>query len=186
MKWQVQMDMDIELKLIEVVLIPKGESAPGDTTKPYQTPGNIYYSTHVEDIGWLNSMGDGGTSGTIGKSKQVEAIKINLGNIGYSGDVEYSTHIQDVGWQEYKKNGDIAGTIGDRLQVEAIKIRLTGEIATYYDVYYRTHVQNFGWLSWTLNDQKAGSEGISTHIEAIEIVLVPKGVVHQEILVDLL
>ena len=163
------------VEAIEVVLIPKGESAPGDTTKPYQTPGNIYYSTHVEDIGWLNSMGDGGTSGTIGKSKQVEAIKINVGNIGYSGDVEYSTHIQDVGWQEYKKNGDIAGTIGDRLQVEAIKIRLTGEIATYYDVYYRTHVQNFGWLSWTLNDQKAGSEGISTHIEAIEIVLVPKG-----------
>lgn len=165
------------VEAIQVELVPKGESAPGNTNQPYKTPGNIYYSTHVEDYGWMGSVADGTTSGTIGKSKRIEAIKINLGNVGYTGDIEYSTHVQNIGWQSYQKNGVIAGTTGQKLRVEAIKIKLTGDISNYYDVYYRAHVQEIGWLDWAKNDNKAGTEGMNCRIEAIEIILVEKDAV---------
>lgn len=122
------------LEGIEIKLIKKGDQIPENTQNPFIYPGYIYYSTHVQDYGWLSNVGDGKTSGTSGQSKRIEAIKVSLCNLPYSGSVEYSTHIQDIGWQSYRKNGSISGTSGQSQRVEAIKIKLTGEISNYYDV----------------------------------------------------
>ena len=163
------------LEGIEIKLIKKGDQIPENTQNPFIYPGYIYYSSHVQDYGWLSNVGDGKTSGTSGQSKRIEAIKVSLCNLPYSGSVEYSTHIQDIGWQSYRKNGSISGTSGQSKRVEAIKIKLTGEISNYYDVYYRVHAQDLGWMSWTCNDSKAGTEGLELRVEAIQICLVKKG-----------
>ena len=162
------------LEAIEIKLITKDGAAPGNTVKPY-IQRYIKYNTHVQDIGWQDSMYDGETAGTSGQSKRLEAIQINLDNQIYNGNIEYSTHIQDIGWQDWKSNGAIAGTSGQSKRLEAIKINLTNEMAENYDIYYRSHVSNFGWLGWAKNGEISGSTGWHYAIEAIEIKLVNKG-----------
>ena len=162
------------LEAIEIKLITKDGAAPGNTVKPY-IQRYIKYNTHVQDIGWQDSMYDGETAGTSGQSKRLEAIQINLDNQIYNGNIEYSTHIQDIGWQDWKSNGAIAGTSGQSKRLEAIKINLTGEMAEKYDIYYRVHAQNFGWLDWAKNGAASGTEGYSYRLEAIEIKLAKKG-----------
>lgn len=162
------------LEGIEIRLIKKGNQIPTNTTRPFVYPGNIYYSTHVQDKGWISSSADGQISGTTGQAKRIEALKVSLCNLPYDGNIEYRTHVQNIGWQSYRKNGDIAGTTGQSKRIEAIQLRLTGDVANHYDIYYRTHVSNAGWLSWAKNNEKSGSEGLSLKVEAIEIKLVEK------------
>ena len=134
----------------------------------------IVYSAHVADIGWQSDRANGDTAGTTGQNKQVEAMKIQLKDVGYSGSVEYSAHVSDIGWQDWVADGNIAGTTGKAKQMEAIKIRLTGDVASHYDVYYRVHVQDYGWLDWAENGGAAGTTDASKRMEAIEIKLVTK------------
>jgi N-acetylmuramoyl-L-alanine amidase len=163
------------VEAIETVLIKKGEKTPGSTEKRYLTPPSVVYSTHVQTYGWLKPVKDGTMSGTLGKAKRLEAIKIELKNLPYSGGITYSTHVQSYGWINNISNGKSAGSSGQGKRLEGIKINLTGDIAKYYDVYYRVHSQSFGWLGWAKNGMKAGTEGLSKRLEAIEIKLVPKG-----------
>ncbi len=162
------------IEAIEVKLVKKGENAPGATNRPCVEP-KLEYSTHIQDYGWQGSKYDGEISGTIGESKRLEAIKINIKNAKYAGSIKYQTHIQDIGWQENKSNGEISGTSGLSKRLEAIKISLTGEMSEKYDIYYRVHAQDYGWLGWACNGQSAGTEGMSKRLEAIEIQLVKKG-----------
>lgn len=167
--------MNKQVEAIEVVLVNKGGAAPGSTEKPFLTKPSITYSTHVQDYGWMNEVKDGAMSGTQGKAKQVEAIKISLKNTAYAGGVSYKTFVQDIGWQNLVADGNISGTTGQNKQVEAIQISLTGEMAQKYDVYYRVHAETFGWLGWAKNGAPAGTEGLGKQMGAIEIVLVEKG-----------
>ena len=136
---------------------------------------NVYYKTHVQDIGWQEYIKNGAMSGTSGKSLRLEGIKIYLDNLPIDGGVEYSTHVQDIGWQSFVQNNEMAGTSGRSLRLEAIKIRLTGEIEKQYDIYYRVHCQNIGWMGWAKNGESAGTAGFSYRLEGIEIILVKKG-----------
>lgn len=135
----------------------------------------VSYSTHVQDIGWQSWKQNGEMSGTTGKSKRLEGIKIQLDNIDKNIGIKYSTHIQDIGWQSWKQNGEMSGTTGQSKRLEAIKIELTGEIIDYYDICYRVHAENLGWLDWAKNGENAGSAGYSYRLEGIEIKLVVKG-----------
>ena len=150
------------------------EKTEEDKTKNSTSKSKIGYETHVESIGWQETVFDGNTAGTSGKGLRMEAIKVNLHEPEYEGDIEYKAYVENLGWQDYVKNGEVAGTSGKSLRMEAIKLRLTGEIAEHYDIYYRVHVQMFGWLDWTKNDETAGTTGYSYRLEAIEIKLVDK------------
>ncbi|MCI8465138.1 MAG: CHAP domain-containing protein [Lachnospiraceae bacterium] len=165
------------VEAIQIVLVPKGGKAPGSTQTPYRVKLNIAYTSHVQTYGWQDWVYNGGTSGTSGKSKRLEGIKIRLDNpTSLSAGVEYQTHVQTYGWENtWKKNGELSGTSGKSKRLEAIRIRLTGEMASKYDVYYRVHAQTYGWLGWAKNGEEAGTEGYSKRLEAIEIVLVLKG-----------
>lgn len=134
----------------------------------------IIYSAHVQDIGWQAERANGNTAGTTGQNRQVEAMKIHLKDVGYSGSVEYSAHVANIGWQDWVADDNVAGTTGQSKQMEAIKIRLTGDVANHYDVYYRVHVQDYGWLDWAENGDVAGTTDASKRMEAIEIKLVAK------------
>ena len=137
---------------------------------------NITYTTHVQSYGWQKYVLGGKVSGTVGKAKRLEGIKINLIGQLYSGNIEYRTHIQSYGWEKtWKKNNEMSGTEGEAKRLEAIEIKLTGEMANKYDVYYRVHSQTFGWLGWAKNGESSGTAGFAYRLEGIEIKLVEKG-----------
>jgi len=163
------------LEGIQIQLVKKGEAAPGPTEKAYQHP-LVQYNTHIQDIGWQNSVSDGEMSGTTGLAKRLEGIHINLSNQDYSGSIQYRTHIQNIGWENtWREDGELSGTSGKSLRLEAIQIKLTGEMADHFDVYYRVHCQNLGWMGWAVNGENAGSAGYSYRLEGIQIQLVAKG-----------
>lgn len=166
----------LQVEAIQIKIIPKNSSAPGSTQNSYlEKAPNIGYTTHLKNKGWQDKVFNGKLSGTIGESRRIEAIQVNLSKLAFSGNVLYSSHIQDYGWGIWASNGSLSGSIGKSKQVEAIKLKLSGEIATKYDIYYRTHAQDYGWLGWTKNGSSSGTEGLSKRIEAIEIRLVKKG-----------
>lgn len=133
---------------------------------------SVQYRSHVQAEGWQGYVKDGALSGTQGKSRAVEAIKIKLQ--GVSGGIKYQTHLRNVGWTAWVSNDAQSGTTGQSRAMEAIRINLTGAVAKTYDVYYRAHVGEYGWLGWTKNGETAGSIGCSMRMEAIQIKLCPK------------
>ncbi|MBR3511402.1 MAG: Ig-like domain-containing protein [Clostridia bacterium] len=166
------------LEGIRIVMVPKGEPAPGPTEEPFRANVKVTYSTHVQNIGDQAFVSNGAIAGTSGQSLRLESIRIKLENI--SGGIEYVTHIQNIGWEDakggaWKKDGERSGTSGRSFRLEAIKIRLTGEAAEKYDVYYRVHAQNVGWMGWAKNGEESGTAGHSFRLEGIQIVLVKKG-----------
>lgn len=168
--------MGKKIEAIEVRLVKVGEKAPGSTSNAFmeKTVG-VDYSAHVQDIGWQKYAADGAIAGTVGKNKQLEALKIRLSNKKYDGDIQYKAHVEDIGWQPYVKADEIAGTVGKNKHVEAVAIQLTGDMKNQYDVYYRVHSSDFGWLGWAKNGDPAGSEGFAKQMEAVEIKLIEKG-----------
>lgn len=145
---------------------------------------DVLATSHVSNDGWQSASKGGNVSGTVGQSKAVEAITLNLQNAPYDGSLEYRTHVSDYGWQDYVKEGEVSGTTGQSKSVQAIQIRLTGEMANRYDVYYRAHVQDKGWLGWACNDQVAGTTGFGLRLEAYQVVLVERVRLHQGIRVS--
>ena len=161
------------LEAIQIVLVLKGGTVPGDTSKPY-IKYDVRYTTHVQTYGWQDEVYDGQSSGTVGSSKRLEAITIR-NTSGISGSIQYRTHVQTYGWQGWVSDGAVSGTSGQSKRLEAIEIKLTGALADTYDVYYRVHCQTYGWLGWAKNGESAGTSGLSRRMEAIQIVFVPKG-----------
>jgi uncharacterized protein YjdB len=162
------------LEAIEIRLVEKGGQAPGAINRHFVTDPSITYTTHIQDYGWQKFVEDGALSGTSGKAKRLEAIKVQLKSSPYTGKVVYSTHVQDYGWLPLVENGAISGTSGKSKRLEAIRINLTGEMANHFDIYYRVHIQDRGWLGWAKNGMNAGSQNQAKRLEGIEIKLVPK------------
>ena len=132
----------------------------------------VSYSSHVQDIGWMDEVSNGLLSGTIGSDRQLEAFKININNISGIG-IEYQSYVEGIGWQNYVMGGEVSGTTGQNKAVEALRLRLTGEEANKYNVYYRTYVENLGWLDWAKNGEDAGTVGYDYPLEAYQIALLP-------------
>ena len=165
-----------QLEAVEIVLVFKGEAAPGTTTNAFKRKvqkDELSYTAHVANIGWQQSVTGPGLSGTMGRNLQMEALKVSIGNLPLAGGVELSSHIQDIGWQGWRVTE--TGTTGQAKRMEAVKIKLMGEVGELYDVYYRAHIADYGWLSWAKNGEPAGSEGHAKSLQAVEIKLVPKG-----------
>lgn len=150
--------------------------------------GSIQYTTHIQDIGWENKSEedwkeDGEVSGTSGKSKRLEAIRIRLtGQLEEKYDIYYRVHAQDYGWLDWAKNGEEAGTSGLSKRLEAIEIVLiqkgaqapgkTDKPYVMKTISYQTHIQDYGWKQgWKMNGAVSGTSGESKRLEAIQIKL---------------
>ena len=147
--------------------------APGTAHATASIAPTVTYRSHVQDHGWLAKVSNGQTSGTTGKSKQLEDLQIWVKGAP-GGSIKYRMHVKNRGWMPYVRSGASAGTTGQGLQAEAVQILLTGNLAKQYDVIYRVHVASKGWLPFTKNNGVAGSTGIGLRIEAIQIKLVKK------------
>ena len=164
------------LEAIQIVLVKKNGAAPGSTQRPNIGMSNhVSYTTHVQSYGWQSRAYDGEKSGTEGKSKRLEGIRIKWEDANVKGGIRYRTHVQSYGWQGWKQNDQISGTTGQSKRLEAIQIELTGDAANKYDIYYRVHCQSYGWLGWAKNGELAGSSGMAKRLEAIEIKVALKG-----------
>src|SRR5665647_98770 len=134
----------------------------------------VGYLTHEAGIGWGVIVYDGVLSGTCGQTRQIEAVKITLEELGALDlGLEYQAHVATVGWQAAVIDGEIAGTVGLSLALEALKIQLTGTDAPDYSICYRVHVQNQGWGPWCRDFEQAGTTGLSLQAEAIQIRIIP-------------
>ena len=150
--------------------IPKVVNAPTRNVNEY----DIQYSTHIENNGWLNTVGNGEISGSTGLGLRMESIKINIP--GHT--VSYQVHQQKLGDSKVFKNGQEAGVTGKGLRLEAIKIDCKD-----LKLQYRTHIQGIGWSEWTSNGKWSGTKGQGKRIEAIQIRIINDKVivkVHQQ------
>ena len=190
------------LEAIQVVVVKKGESVPdkfegvtASEKKAYMASAaataatvegsdraHVQYRSHLQTYGWQNWKNDGDISGTTGKAKRLESLKLELKNKDYTGGICYNAHVQTIGWQAdpnksatWKKDGEFCGTTGNAKRLEAIQIELYGEMAEHYDIYYRVHSQTSGWMKWAKNGEMTGTTGQHKRIEGIQVVLVKKG-----------
>ena len=163
----------IKVEAMQVVILPKGQKAPGSTENHFLSTPSVSYTVKLHNGNFGTTVKDGAMAGITGQGKQIEGIKINLNDMSLmSGSINYQGHIQYVGWGDTVSNGTALGVDGNRL--EGIRIWLSESISVYYDVYYRVYCQNLGWLGWAKNGENAGSEGYSYRAEAIEIKLYRK------------
>lgn len=168
------------LESIKIVLRKNEDATVVDGARGYirdYENDEFFFSGHIQNVGDVTGIADGGTIGTVGKSLRIEGLTIHLDTSSaevVQGDITYSTHVQDYGWMDPVAAGTFSGTKGESKRVEAIKIQLTGDLEKVYDIYYRAHVQNYGWLGWAKNGQAAGSAGYSYRMEAVQIKLVAK------------
>ena len=171
------------LEGIQIMLVSKSLGViPTNNDASYKTSAyivkptpKVLYQTHVQGIGWQDWKYDGALSGTVGNALRLEALKVKIENLPYTGGISYSAHVQRMGWQGVVKDGELAGTTGKALRLEAIKLYLTGEMANNYDVYYRVHCQSIGWTGWAKNGAPAGTQGYGYRMEALEVRLIEKG-----------
>lgn len=150
--------------------------AMGDNTKETaQVPGKakndmgLKYRAHVQDYGWLDTVHDGQTAGTVGKSKRLEALEIEL-PAGYSGDAW--ANIQGRGWGRVELQAGkpaVIGTIGESKRLEAFILNV--ETPNGEKLQYQAHVQKYGWLTVVPNHCCAGSQGMGIGIQAVQIWL---------------
>ena len=167
-------DINNQLKIeaFEVKII-KGNVDPTPSEDEPQQEMKVEYMSHVQDLGWEKSwITDGKQSGTTGKNKKVEAMKIRLKNATSGVNINYRAYVEGIGWQNAVKNGEITGTTGQNKKMYAIRISL--ENTNNYSVAYRVHLQDIGWMDWVYDGSIAGNVASFRKIEAIEIKLVEK------------
>ena len=134
----------------------------GDIKEKYK-PEYINYRGHVQGIGWDVVKTNGQTVGTVGKSKRLEAIKIDCP----TRKIEAKAHIQSVGDVNYGiiDSNTVIGTTGQSKRLEAIWLK--GAIQ------FRLHIQSKGWTNWVnaTTGAELGTKGLALAIEGIEIKL---------------
>lgn len=151
----------------------------------------VTYDTHIQSRGWnksvkvvtgdqedITAFKDAGTSGTIGRSLRVEALKVSGVNLPEGASIEYRVHQQSFGWSKTASNGEEAGVTGKGKRAEAVQITLKGMPG--YAIKYQVHVQSKGWMDAVTTEngteveaaKVAGTTGESKRIEAIRIQIV--------------
>ena len=153
----------------------------GGNTAPDTKKTGVIYSTHIQSDGWQASKANGEISGTTGEAKRIEAIKIQLSNIGYTGSVQYSTHVQSNGWKNWVSDGTIGGTTGEAKRMEAIQIKLVSKgsqapgstVQAYVQplTQYSAHLQTYGWKESVYGGGYAGTTGEAKRMEAFRLKL---------------
>ena len=166
--------LGVQAEALQVVLVEKGGDAPSTGAPAELSVPSLSLRAHVSGVGWQPAVGSGGTAGTTGQSRAVEAIAAEVSS-PVSGGLSYSAHVSGVGWQDEVSGGAVAGTTGQGRAVECVKMRLTGDLSEYYDVWYRAYVQDYGWLGWASDGARAGTTGIGYRVEALQVRVLAKG-----------
>ena len=144
--------------------IKQQTAKPSEPPKP-KTP--LWYQAHVSGKGWMDAV-NGGTAGTVGQNRALEAIKIDMRKLDFK--IKARAHIQNIGLKDfgYIKHNTVIGTTGKGLHLEAIELIAEGLKGKKLQA--RVHIQDIGWTRWTSG--MIGTVGMNKKIEAIELRLV--------------
>ena len=133
----------------------------------------LKYQGHTQDIGWREWVHDGMISGSTGKSKRLEAIRVDTNYIdGGTLKLMAKAHIENVGWVTYNEvtPDTVIGTTGKGLRLEAIELDEI-ENTTGKKLFYCVHLAKTGWTGKVPGGYATGTVGLSKAIEAIKIWL---------------
>lgn len=166
--------LSCDLEAIQVVILPKGSSAPGATGTSFLTMPTLEYASYVDGSGWQNSVAAGAVSGTTGMGLSLKGLTAKVNGL-VGGGISYRVHVSGQGWLDAASDGVAAGSSDFSKNVEAVSIALSGDIARYYDIWYRVHSEGIGWLGWAKNGEYAGTSKLSLSAQAIQIVIRVKG-----------
>lgn len=171
----------LAMEAIKIRVVKSGVSNSKNFTTKYtyekgkaEGSGSVVYQSKGVNDSWQENKTDGALSGTVGKSKALEGIKISLKDMPAGTKIKYQAHNANIGWQNWVYDGSLAGVDGQGNNLEAIKIELEGA-PEGYSIEYRAHVANVGWQSWVAMGEVAGTTGQGKAMEAIEIRLVKPG-----------
>ena len=162
------------LEGIQIVVVKKGESAPGANFKGVNVTKQL--ASYIAKAGSSPVVDNPTTSNTNPSVVGENAI-----------NVAYRTHVQSFGWQGWKYNGQMSGTSGLAKRLEGINIKLTNQ--TYSgSIVYTTHVQSYGWQgnendpnTWKRNGVMSGTSGEAKRLEAIRIALTGEMAEHYDV-----
>ena len=83
----------------------------------------ISVEAHVSNVGWQAAVGNGGTAGTTGQSRAVEALRVRLsGELSARYTVWYRVHSAEFGWLGWACDGADAGSAGYGRAVQAVQV----------------------------------------------------------------
>ena len=130
----------------------------------------LKYQAHTQDIGWREWVRDGQIAGSVGKAKQLEALRIDVGNLPLK--LKAKVHIANIGWVTIDNvtKDTVIGTTGKRLRIEAIELDEI-ENKTGKKLYYQAHIATIGWTGKVPANYATGTVGLKKAIEAIKIWL---------------
>ena len=72
-----------------------GIKSNAEPPKP-KTP--LWYQAHVSGKGWMDAV-NGGTAGTVGQNRALEAIKIDMRKLDFK--IKARAHIQNIGLKDF-------------------------------------------------------------------------------------
>ena len=134
------------------------------------------YKSYVESSGWQTPVTYGEISGTVGQSKKLAGMVINVSDTSITGGINYKGHYANVGWESsFKTSGQTSGGTDISQFLQAIQINLTGSLADKYDIYYSSQVADIGWMGWAKNGETSGTTGCNKALESFKIEIVAKG-----------
>ncbi|MFC8796286.1 hypothetical protein ACFT2C_01010 [Promicromonospora sp. NPDC057138] len=168
------------IEAVQMRVLPKGTrpSASGTGNAPFYnkaTQNQVTVQAYLRPTGWKSLVHGGSTAGLTDTSQRLNAVRVDVDGVRYSGGVQVSAKVEGDGWRPYVSDTKVAGTYDGTDRTSAYRMRLTGEMAQQYDIYYRVHVAGTGWLGWARNGAGAGTESYTYRNTAVQVVLVKKG-----------
>ena len=143
----------------------------------------ISVEAHVSNVGWQAAVGNGGTAGTTGQSRAVEALRVRLSaDLSARYTVWYRVHSAEFGWLGWACDGADAGSAGYGRAVQAVQVAVLpkgdpapGDTSTPFvdrsseppSVSYRAHVAGIGWQGAVSDGAVAGTTGQGRALEAL-------------------
>ncbi|CDM67294.1 Hypothetical protein CM240_0115 [Clostridium bornimense] len=171
----------LAMEAIKIRVVKSGVSSSKNFTTKYtyekgkaEGSGSVVYQSKGVNDSWQENKTEGALSGTVGKSKALEGIKVSLKDMPSGSRVKYRIYDKDGAWKNWVYDGALAGSEGTGNRLEAVQIELEGA-PEGYSIEYRAHVADKGWLSWVGEGDTAGTTGQGKAMEALEVRLVKTG-----------
>ena len=160
----------------------------GTTNQQY----DIYYRTHISNVGWMGWTKNGQPAGVTGDvNKNIEAVEVqlvdkgspapgstsnsyqNINTLSYNPPISLSisSHVSEMGWQPTVTDTMVSGTTEQSRQIEATRIALTNTTGIPGGITYSSYLLGIGWQDFKPNNEISGTTGQSRRMEAIRIAL---------------
>ena len=156
-------------------------------TSQEQVANALSVEAHVSGVGWQAAVGNGGTAGTTGQSRAVEALRVRLSaDLSARYTVWYRVHSAEFGWLGWACDGADAGSAGYGRAVQAVQVAVLpkgdpapGDTTCPFknrsddpaSISVRSHTSNIGWMSPVGGGSVAGTTGRGLPMEALEAQL---------------